>query len=287
LSVLLSIPSPSRGVLHLGPLPIRAYAICILLGVLAAIWLARKRWAAMGFDPKQISDIAVWAVPAGLIGARLYHVITDYQMYTDDPAAALRIWDGGLGIWGGVALGAAVGLIVARRWGMSLPLLLDAVAPAIPLAQAVGRFGNYFNQELFGRPTNLPWGLRIDFAHRPAGYTDASTFHPTFLYESLWCLAVVALVLYVDRKGWLAPGRLFALYVAAYSFGRFWFEALRIDPAHEFFGLRLNDWVSIALFTIAGIIVVLGWRPSAEGRPDRDLDGAGEQFEAPVEEALE
>ncbi|HUQ64477.1 MAG TPA: prolipoprotein diacylglyceryl transferase [Acidimicrobiales bacterium] len=290
MNLLLSIPSPSRGVLYLGPIPIRAYALCILLGVLAAIWLARKRWAAMGFDPKQISDIAVWAVPAGLIGARLYHVVTDYQRYTDDPVAALRIWDGGLGIWGGVALGAAVGLVVARRWGMNLPLLLDAVAPAIPLAQAIGRFGNYFNQELFGRPTSLPWALKIDFAHRPAGYTEASTFHPTFLYESLWCLAVVGLVLLVDRKGWLAPGRLFALYVAAYSFGRFWFEALRIDPAHEILGLRLNDWVSLLLFSGAAIIVLIGWRPGgsadASVPPARGLDGP-EQLETPVKEALE
>ncbi|MDQ6910787.1 MAG: prolipoprotein diacylglyceryl transferase, partial [Actinomycetota bacterium] len=246
--ILSSIPSPSRGVLYIGPIPIRAYAICILLGVLAAIWLARKRWAAMGFDPKQISDIAVWVVPAGLIGARLYHVITDYQLYTDDPIKAFKIWDGGLGIWGGVAAGAGVGLIVARRWGMSPLLLLDAVAPAIPLAQAIGRFGNYFNQELFGRPTSLPWGLEIDLAHRPAGFTDATTFHPTFLYESLWCLAVVGVVLLVERAGWLAPGRLFALYVAAYTFGRFWFEALRIDPANEILGLRLNDWVSILVF---------------------------------------
>jgi prolipoprotein diacylglyceryl transferase len=240
----------------------------------------------MGVDPKQISDIAVWAVPAGLIGARLYHVITDYQLYTDDPLKAFKIWDGGLGIWGGVALGAVVGLVVARRWGMSLPLLLDAVAPAIPLAQAIGRFGNYFNQELFGRPTTLPWGLEIDVAHRPAGFTDATTFHPTFLYESLWCLAVVALVLLVERSGWLAPGRLFAVYVAAYSFGRFWFEALRIDPAHEFGGLRLNDWVSIGVFTIASLVVVTGWRrpePETEVEPD----SAREELEPALEEPLE
>ncbi|HEX8769532.1 MAG TPA: prolipoprotein diacylglyceryl transferase [Acidimicrobiales bacterium] len=286
MSLLSSIPSPSRGVLYLGPIPLRAYAICILLGVLAAIWLARKRWAALGFDPKQISDIAVWAVPAGLIGARLYHVITDYQMYTDDPVRAFKIWDGGLGIWGGVALGAAVGLVVARRWGMSLPLLLDAVAPAIPLAQAIGRFGNYFNQELFGRPTTLPWGLEIDFAHRPAGFTDATTFHPTFLYESLWCLAVVAVVLLVERAGWLAPGRLFALYAAAYSFGRFWFEALRIDPAHEILGLRLNDWVSIVVFATASLVVLTGWR-RADPTDDVEPDSPREELEAALEEPLE
>lgn len=281
-NVLASIPSPSRGVVHLGPIPIRAYAICILLGVLAAIWLARRRWAALGFDPKQISDVAVWAVPAGLIGARLYHVITDYQMYTDDPAGAFRIWDGGLGIWGGVAVGAGVGLFVAHRWGMSLPLLLDASAPAIPLAQAIGRFGNYFNQELFGRPTSLPWAIEIDFAHRPASFADATTFHPTFLYESLWCLAVVGLVLWVEHKGWLEPGRLFALYVAAYSFGRFWFEALRIDPAHEILGLRLNDWVAVAVFVVAALVVVTGVRAK-----EPEDGSAREQLEPVAEEALE
>ncbi|MDQ6927490.1 MAG: prolipoprotein diacylglyceryl transferase [Actinomycetota bacterium] len=279
MSFLASIPSPSRGVLYLGPIPLRAYAMCILLGVLAAIWLARKRWAALGFDPKQISDIAVWAVPAGLIGARLYHVITDYQLYTDDPIKAFKIWDGGLGIWGGVAGGVAVGLIVARKWGMNLRLLIDAVAPAIPLAQAIGRFGNYFNQELFGRPTSLPWGLEIDFAHRPAGFTNATTFHPTFLYESLWCLVVVAVVLAVERAGWLEPGRLFAVYIAAYTFGRFWFEALRIDPAHEIFGLRLNDWVSILVFVVACGFVVTGLR--------RKTDLARQEFEPAVEETLE
>jgi prolipoprotein diacylglyceryl transferase len=271
--MVLSIPSPSRGVWHLGPVPIRAYAICILLGVLAAIWLARRRWADRGFDPKQISDVAVWAVPAGLVGARLYHVITDYQLYEDDPLKALRIWDGGLGIWGGVAAGAGVGLYVAHRWGMNLPILLDVCAPAIPLAQAIGRWGNYFNQELFGRPTSLPWGLEIDSAHRPPGFATATTFHPTFLYESLWCLAVVAIVLAVERAGVLKAGRLFAVYVASYTFGRFWFELLRVDPAHKIAGLRINDWVSIVIFLIALAIVLSGRRSSAaDGVPDEHDD---------------
>jgi prolipoprotein diacylglyceryl transferase len=254
------IPSPSRGVINVGPVPVRAYALCILLGVFVAIAVARRRWAARGGDPKQIGDLAVWAVPAGLVGARLYHVATDYQLYTDDPAGALHIWDGGLGIWGGVAGGAVVGLWVARRWGMNTSALLDAAAPAIPLAQAIGRWGNWFNQELFGRPTSLPWGLRIDPENRPKQFAGEATFHPTFLYECLWNLVVVAIVLAVERRGKLRPGRLFAVYVAAYTFGRFWIELLRVDPANRIYGLRVNDWVSLVVFVVAMVFVVTGRR---------------------------
>ncbi|HEX2023901.1 MAG TPA: prolipoprotein diacylglyceryl transferase, partial [Acidimicrobiales bacterium] len=244
---LADIPSPSRGEIDIGPVPLRAYALCILLGVFAAIYVTRRRWAARGGDPKQIGDLAVWAVPAGLVGARLYHVATDYHLYTDDPLGALRIWDGGLGIWGGVAAGAVVGIWVARRWGMDTPTLLDAAAPALPLAQAIGRWGNWFNQELFGQPTSLPWGLRIDPENRPRQFADEATFHPTFLYECLWNLVVVAIVLAVERRTKLRPGRLFAVYVAAYTFGRFWIELLRVDPAKRLLGLRINDWVSVVV----------------------------------------
>ncbi len=270
-TILASIPSPSRGVLHLGPLPLRAYALCILGGVFAAVALAGKRWVARGGDERTIGDLAVWAVPAGLVGARLYHVVTDYQLYTDDPLGALKVWEGGLGIWGGVALGAGVGLWVAHRRHLDLAVLLDVVAPAIPLAQAIGRWGNWFNQELFGRPTSLPWGLRIDVANRPDAYAQSATFHPTFLYESLWCLVVVAIVLAVERRRVLRPGRLFALYVAAYTFGRFWFELLRIDSAHRIGGLRINDWVSVVVFVAAMAVVVTGRRrPSSLGVPSID-----------------
>jgi prolipoprotein diacylglyceryl transferase len=247
-------------VVNLGPLPLRAYALCILAGVFAAVALAGRRWVARGGVEGTIADLAVWAVPAGLVGARLYHVITDNQLYRDDPLGAFKIWQGGLGIWGGVAAGAGVGLWVAHRRHLNLGVLLDVVAPAIPLAQAIGRWGNWFNQELFGRPTSLPWGLRIDVANRPEGYAGYSTFHPTFLYESLWCLLVVAVVLAVERRHRLRPGRLFAVYVATYTFGRFWFEWLRIDPAHRFWGLRINDWTSVVVFVAAMAVVVTGRR---------------------------
>ncbi|MEN3315080.1 MAG: hypothetical protein V7605_1314 [Acidimicrobiaceae bacterium] len=260
LAVFASIPSPSHGVVNLGPLPLRAYALCILAGVFAAVALAGRRWVARGGVEGTIADLAVWAVPAGLVGARLYHVITDNQLYRDDPLGAFKIWQGGLGIWGGVAAGAGVGLWVAHRRHLNLGVLLDVVAPAIPLAQAIGRWGNWFNQELFGRPTSLPWGLRIDVANRPEGYAGYSTFHPTFLYESLWCLLVVAVVLAVERRHRLRPGRLFAVYVATYTFGRFWFEWLRIDPAHRFWGLRINDWTSVVVFVAAMAVVVTGRR---------------------------
>lgn len=254
-----SIPSPSRGVINLGPFPLRAYAVCILAGILAAIWLTRRRWSTRGGDPKFIVDLAMWAVPGGLIGARIYHVITDYQLYTDDPVAALRIWDGGLGIWGGIAGGAAVGLWYAHRRGVDLGALMDAVAPALPLAQAIGRLGNWFNQELYGGPTSLPWGLEID--DPPPPYTAGDTFHPTFLYEMLWNLAVVAIILAVERRMRLKPGRLFAVYVAAYTFGRFWIELLRVDDANEIAGLRVNNWVSVAVFAVAMAFVLKGRLP--------------------------
>ncbi|MGI8776078.1 MAG: prolipoprotein diacylglyceryl transferase [Acidimicrobiales bacterium] len=284
LAFVASIPSPSRGVLHLGPLPLRAYALCILAGVFAAVALAGRRWVARGGAEGTIADLAVWAVPAGLVGARLYHVVTDNQLYRDDPLGAFKIWEGGLGIWGGVAAGAGVGVWVARRRHLNLGVLLDVVAPAIPLAQAIGRWGNWFNQELFGRPTSLPWGLRID--DPPSPYAPGTTFHPTFLYESLWCLLVVALVLAVERRHRLRPGRLFAVYVAAYTFGRFWFEWLRIDPAHRFWGLRLNDWTSVVVFVAALAVVVTGRRRPGETYDETAGDPAADppagSFEGPL-----
>ncbi|MFG1855965.1 prolipoprotein diacylglyceryl transferase [Actinomadura geliboluensis] len=257
---LASIPSPSQGVWELGPVPIRAYALMIILGIVAAVWLGERRWAAKGGTPGVIVDVAVWAVPFGLVGGRLYHVITDYQRYfgeDGDPVRALEIWKGGLGIWGAVALGAVGAVIGCRRRGISALALADAVAPGIALAQAIGRWGNYWNQELYGRPLDAFWALEIDENHRPMldggpaldpKYADVATYHPTFLYESLWCVGVAVLVIWAGRRYKLTHGRAFALYVAAYTVGRGWIEALRIDDAHHVLGLRLNDWTSIVLF---------------------------------------
>jgi prolipoprotein diacylglyceryl transferase len=220
----------------------------------------------------QVADIATWAVPFGLVGARIYHVATNPELYWGDHGqgtrAAFEIWHGGLGIWGAIAGGALGAWIGCRRTGVPLWRFADAVAPGLALAQAIGRWGNYFNQELFGRPTSLPWGLEIDAAHRanlPARYADATTFHPTFLYESIWDIGVAVLVIAADRRWKLTRGRAFALYAAAYTAGRFWIEALRIDDAHRFFGLRLNDWTSVVIFVVASAFLLR--RPSASATP--------------------
>ena len=248
------IPSPSQGVWHLGPLPVRAYALCILIGIFAGYWLGRKRWIARGGTPEVLADIIMWAVPFGLVGARIYHVITDNELYFGEgkhPIDALKIWHGGLGIWGAVAFGLLGAWIACRRHKVPFLAVADVMAPGIALAQVVGRFGNYFNQELFGKPTTHWWGLKIDAAHRPDGYADFATFHPTFLYEAIWNLAVVALVILVDKRFKLGHGRAFALYVAGYTAGRAWIENLRIDTVNHFAGLRLNVWTALILFVLS------------------------------------
>ncbi len=252
---LTSIPSPSSGVLYLGPVPLRAYAASILLGVLVAVFYGDRRWVARGGEKGVVADIAATAVPAGLVGARLYHVITTPAEYLKHPIEALYIWHGGLGIWGGIAGGALGAWFVLRRRGIPFADFCDALAPALPIAQAIGRFGNYFNQELYGKATNLPWALEIDAAHSPDGI--AGTYHPTFLYEALWNLGVAAIVVWADRRWKLTKGRAFALYVAGYCLGRAWVEYLRIDEAHRFLGLRLNDYVSVVLFVAAVTYLVL------------------------------
>ncbi|MGY3683400.1 prolipoprotein diacylglyceryl transferase [Streptomyces sp. TE33382] len=259
------IPSPSTGVIDLGPIPLRGYAFCIIIGVFVAVWFGNKRWVARGGRSGTVADIAVWAVPFGLVGGRLYHVITDYQLYFSEGenwVDAFKIWEGGLGIWGAIALGAVGAWIGCRRRGIPLPAWADALAPGIALAQAIGRWGNWFNQELYGKPTDLPWALKIsEGPNRVAG-----TYHPTFLYESLWCVGVALLVIWADRRFKLGHGRVFALYVAAYCAGRAWIEYMRVDEAHHVLGLRLNVWTAIIVFVLAVTYIVI----SAKVRPGRE-----------------
>jgi prolipoprotein diacylglyceryl transferase len=279
----LTIPSPGQGVWHLAGVPVRAYALCIIAGVIAAVWLGERRWAARGGRHGEIGDIALWAVPAGLVGARAYHVATDHDLYFGagkNPWAALEVWHGGLGIWGAIAGGALGAWFACRHYGIRLLPLMDALAPTLLLAQAIGRWGNYFNQELFGRPTSKPWGLEIDLAHRPPGYEKFATFHPTFLYESLWNLGSMGVVLYLDHKLRLGFGRAFALYVMAYCLGRLWIEHLRIDTIelNDVLGLRWGEWMSIGLFVAALVYFVVAGRrhPRPHSREDSVyVDGRG------------
>jgi prolipoprotein diacylglyceryl transferase len=269
--VLAYLPSPAGGVWHLGPLPLRAYALCIGAGVVAAILIGNRRWIARGGRGGTVADVAVWAVPFGVIGGRLYHVITTPEPYFGsggDPAKIIAIWEGGLGVWGAIAFGGVGAWIGCRRRGIKLPPYADAVAPGIAVAQAIGRLGNWFNQELFGRPTTLPWGLEIDPGNRPEGYGSFATYHPTFLYEFLWNLGVAGLVVWADKRFRLGHGRAFALYVAAYCAGRFWIEALRIDTAEHFLGLRLNLWTAGLLFAGAVAYIVI----SSRLRPGREAE---------------
>jgi prolipoprotein diacylglyceryl transferase len=241
------IPSPSQGVWHVGPFPVRAYALCIILGVVVAVVIGERRWVARGGNKGEVADLAGIAVPFGLVGGRLYHVLTSPSQYVHHPVNALYIWHGGLGIPGGILGGVIAGIVVCRRRGIRPGAMADAIAPAVPIAQAIGRFGNYFNQELFGRPTHLPWGLEID-PDNPNAVPGADAYHPTFLYEAIWNVGVAGVVVWADRRWQLGRGRAFALYLALYAVGRSWIEALRIDDASRFFGLRLNDYVAAVVF---------------------------------------
>ncbi len=269
-TILANIPSPPQGVWYLGQIPLRAYAICIMIGILLALWVTHRRYAARGGDTDMVWDAAIVAIPAGIIGGRLYHVITDSDKYfcdTCNPAAALNITAGGLGIWGAVALG-AVGVALLFRW-KKVPLapFADAVAPAVILGQAIGRLGNWFNQEIYGRPTDVPWALdiyyRVDANGEFAPLTGTSTgevitsVHPTFLYELLWNLLIFGLLILIDRRFRIAPGGLFALYVAGYTLGRFWIELMRDDSATMILGQRVNTWVSAVVFLVS--IAVFVW----------------------------
>ncbi len=296
------IPSPAQGVWHLGPLPLRAYAVCIIAGIVVAVWWGNKRFVARGGRPGLVTDISVWAVPFGIVGGRIYHVITDNQLYFREgrnPWRAFAIWEGGLGIWGAVAFGALGAYIGCRRYGVPLGAFADSIAPGLVVAQAIGRLGNYFNQELFGAPTTVPWALEV-FVRTPGGVAGAApavggvceydtswvkatpeilcgTYHPTFLYELLWNLGVAALIVWADKRWQLGGGRVFALYVAGYTLGRGWIEMLRIDPANHVLGLRINVLTSIVVFL--GAVAFLLLRRPKPGVPMREdparLQGPG------------
>ncbi|UOZ11250.1 prolipoprotein diacylglyceryl transferase [Amycolatopsis sp. WQ 127309] len=281
---LATIPSPDRGVWHLGIIPIRAYALCIIAGIIVAIWWGERRWVARGGTKGTIIDMAVYAVPFGLVGGRLYHVITDPELYFTEgknPWNAFAIWDGGLGIWGAIALGAVGALIACRRKGVPLPAMADAIAPGIIVAQAIGRLGNYFNQELYGAHTDLPWGLEVYQRFNPddpenllngvaTGHIPLpeSPVHPTFLYELIWNLLIAGLIVWADRKFKLGHGRVFALYVAGYTAGRGWIEMMRTDTANHILGLRVNVWTSILLFLAAVVYFVLAGRRGPREAPE-------------------
>ncbi len=314
---LASIPSPPRGVLYLGPLPLRAYAFCIILGIVVAVIWGNRRFVARGGRPGRVTDIAVFCVPFGLVGGRLYHVITDNELYFRpgrNPWNAFAIWDGGLGIWGAVALGGLGAWIGCRYYKVPLSAFADSVAPGLIVAQAIGRLGNYFNQELFGARTTLPWGLDV-YLRTPGGvagtqadcglpnvapefptsYIKADptvlcgTYHPTFLYELLWNLVIAALLVWADRKFRLGRGQVFWLYVAGYTLGRGWIEALRIDTANHFLGLRINVFTSILMFVVAVVVLIARRGVQREdpallvGRPPKLGPGEVDTFRADVD----
>jgi prolipoprotein diacylglyceryl transferase len=251
--VLASIPSPSANGFHIGPLFVHVYGLAYVAAVTAAVMITRRRWEARGGNRELVYDVALWGFPAGVIGGRLYFLATSWNQVPPHWWGPLAIWKGGLGIWGGITLGTLVGLWRLRRAGVSLALFMDAGAPALLVAQSIGRIGNYFNQELFGGPTSLPWGLEIDLAHRPANYLRYGTFQPTFLYEIIWNLALAGVLIWLGRRGKIKAPGLFALYVAGYSAFRIFEESLRIDPSHYLFGLRLNLYVA-AILTIVGAV---------------------------------
>lgn len=265
--VLASIPSPDSGVVDIGPIPVHAYGLLLAIGVLVAAWIAERRWLARGFSRKTFNDMAIWIVVGGVIGARVYHVISDYQLFTHDWLRAFQIWKGGLSIWGVLAGGAIAVVVMTRVKHVETLVLFDCIAPGLLAAQAIGRWGNYFNQELFGGPTKLPWALEISPSNRPPGYLNVTTFHPTFLYESLYCLFLLGLVLWIERRVRLRKGQMLALYLATYTFGRFFFENLRVDPANEIFGVRINSWVSAIVCIFSAVAFVWLGRRGAEYPP--------------------
>ena len=256
-SLFASIPSPSENEISIGPIDLRAYGFLIALGVLAGVWVSSRRLAQDGLDPEIMPNMALWVLPAAIIGARAYFVLTNWGRFSDDLAEAFMIWNGGLGIPGGVALGAAVGVWWLRRQSVPLAPVFTASALGLPLGQIIGRFGNWFNQELYGRPTDLPWGLEIDAEHRLAGYENDELFHPTFAYEIIWNVILLFVLFRLDRKRILRPGALFAVYLIGYGIGRILIETVRIDPVNEFLGIRLHIWAMVVFIAAAGLYL---WR---------------------------
>ena len=254
---LASIPSPDTGVVELGPLTVHMYGLMLLLAIAACILVTGVRWVRRGGDWDLV--LRVWGVAAGIVGARAYHVLTSWDEVPDEWWGPFAVWKGGLGVWGGIALGCLVGAVIVRRSGESVARFADAVAPGLLIAQGIGRIGNWWNQELYGDPTGRPWGLEIDPEHRVAGYETAETFHPIFLYELLYNLTMAGVLLLIDWRFRIRAPALFALYVALYCFGRFFEELLRIDPAHEFGPLRLNGWVSVVGFVL-GVAFFVYWQ---------------------------
>ncbi|WP_030014082.1 MULTISPECIES: prolipoprotein diacylglyceryl transferase, partial [Micrococcales] len=285
--LLAAIPSPSWSAFHLGPLTIHAYALCILLGIVICLWLTTRRWAAKGYDPEHIWDIAIWAIPFGLVGARMYHVFItapgDYFGPGRNPVDALKIWEGGIGIMGAVTLGAVGAWIACRRNQVSLAAFADAAAPGILIAQGIGRWGNWFNQELFGKPTTLPWGLEIDpTSHNfPSQYPAGTLFHPTFLYESLWDILGGLIILWLSRKILHRRGQVLWTYVLYYGVGRFLIELfLRIDHSDEFLGLRIHVWTAGFLVLLGAVMLVVASRRRDEAPGDDEAEDAREGLDA-------
>jgi prolipoprotein diacylglyceryl transferase len=268
-----AIPSPAENGFHLGPVFVHAYGLAYVVAVTAAIVVTTRRWEAQGGSRALVQEVALWGFPAGILGGRIYFLVTSWNEVPDHWWGALAVWQGGLGIWGGIAGGTLAGLWVLRRRRADIPRFLDAAAPALLVAQAIGRVGNYFNQELFGRPTDLPWGLEIDPAHRPPRYAADATFHPTFLYEIAWDLGLAALLVWLGHHRRIRPPGLFALYVAGYSLFRIPEELLRVDPAHHVLGLRLNLFVAAGL-TLAGAVWFLRTQRAGPYHDRGDADHA-------------
>jgi prolipoprotein diacylglyceryl transferase len=267
---LASIPSPDSGVFELGPLSLHMYGLMLLLGIAACIGITGLRWTRRGGDWDLVLRVAVWGVAFGIVGARAYHVITSWDEVPDEWWGVFAVWKGGLGVWGGILLGAIAGAVIVRRSGESVAAFADAVAPGLLVAQAIGRIGNWWNQELFGEPTDVSWALEIDIEHRPPEYADSETFHPTFLYEGLWNLFAAGVLLLVDRLFRIRPPALFSLYVSLYCAFRLYEETLRIDTSHELAGQRLNFWVALVLFVLSTAFfvwwqVIRPWRQRRRG----------------------